>query len=148
MRIVWPAAVFHHREEESMNTTWTEWLVRIAFFVSGTIHVLPVAGLLGRGMLERAYGVHLGEGQDLVILLQHRAILFGLIACACFVAIGVLSWRWPAGIAALVSMLTFALIAAMQTHGAAISKVMWIDVAASLVLIIGLTLHFKFSEIQ
>jgi hypothetical protein len=129
-----------------MNTPWTEWLIRIAFLATGAIHVLPVAGVLGRAILERAYGVHLGEGQDLVILMQHRAVLFGLIACACFVAIGVLSWRWPAGIAALVSMLAFALIAAFQTHGAAIAKVMWIDVGASLLLIVGLTLHFKFSE--
>jgi hypothetical protein len=129
-----------------MNTAWTEWLTRGAFAVTGLIHLLPLAGLLGRATLERAYGVTLGTGQDLVILMQHRALLFGLLACACFAAIGLPQWRVPAGIAALISMLGFALIAATQTHGSAIGNVMWIDIGAAFLLIIGLTLHVKFSQ--
>ncbi len=129
-----------------MNTAWTEWLIRGAFVVTGLIHLLPLAGLAGRATLERAYGVSLGPGQDLVILMQHRALLFGLLACACFAAIGLPQWRVPAGIAALISMLGFALIAATQTHGPAIANVMWIDIGAALLLIIGLTLHVKFSQ--
>jgi hypothetical protein len=96
-------------------------------------------------VLERAYGVQLGEGQDLLILMQHRALLFGLLAAACLAAVGMPSWRLPVGIAALVSMLGFALIAALQAHGAPIAKVMWIDLGASLLLSIGLALHIKFS---
>ncbi len=129
-----------------MSAAWSEWLIRAAFAITGVIHVLPLAGLLGRAALERAYGVTLGEGQDLVILMQHRALLFGLLACACFAAIGLPQWRVPAGIAALISMLGFALIAATQTHGPAIANVMWIDIGAALLLIIGLTLHVKFSQ--
>jgi hypothetical protein len=122
---------------------WTEWLVRFAFAATGVIHLLPLAGLLGRPLLERAYGIHLGEGQDLIILLQHRALLFGLLATACLLAVGMPGWRVPTGIAALISMLGFVLIAAWQPHGAAVAKVMWIDLAASPVLAIGLLLHIK-----
>jgi hypothetical protein len=129
-----------------MNAAWTEWLIRGAFAVTGLIHLLPLAGLLGRAMLERAYGVTLGPGQDLVILMQHRALLFGLLACACFAAIGLPQWRVPARVAALISMLGFALIAATQTHGPAIANVMWIDIGAALLLIVGLALHLKFSQ--
>ena len=122
---------------------WTEWLIRLAFVAAGVIHLLPLMGLLGRPMLERAYGVQLGEGQDLVILMQHRAVLFGLLAAACLSAVFTPAWRVPAGTAGLISMLGFVVIAATQPHGAAIAKVMWIDVGASLLLAIGLLMHVK-----
>ena len=122
---------------------WTEWIIRGAFALTGLIHLLPLAGVLGRTALERAYGIHLGEGQDLVILMQHRALLFGLLAEACLFAVVKPSWRVPVGIAALTSMLGFVLIAAWQPHGAAVAKVMWVDVAASLLLALGLLLHVK-----
>jgi hypothetical protein len=122
---------------------WSEWLIRLVFGVAGVIHLLPLAGLLGRPLLERAYGIQLSEGQDLVILMQHRALLFGLLAAACLLAVGMPSWRLPAGIAALISMVGFALIAAWQPHGAAIAKVMWIDIGAAVLLALGLLLHVK-----
>jgi hypothetical protein len=129
-----------------MNTLhWTEWFIRLAFLATGIINLLPLAGLLGRPMLERAYGVSLGQGHDLTILMQHRALLFGLLAGACFAGIFVPSWRTPVATAALISMLGFALIAALQPHGVAISKIMWIDIGASLLLAIGLLLHIKSS---
>lgn len=129
-----------------MNTPWSEWLIRASFAIAGLIHALPLAGLLGRPMLERAYGIQLGEGNDLTILMQHRALLFGLIAAACFAAAALPALRWQAGAAALISMLGFVLIAALQPHGLPIAKVMWVDVGAALLLSIGLLLHFKFDK--
>ncbi len=122
---------------------WTEWLVRFAFAATGVIHLLPLAGLLGRPLLERAYGIHLGESQDLVILMQHRALLFGLLATASLGAVGLPSWRTPVGIGMLISMLGFVLISAWQPHGAAVARVMWVDIGASLLLFVGLLLHIK-----
>jgi hypothetical protein len=124
-----------------MTPSLSEWFVRISFGLTGVIHVLPLAGVLGRSTLERAYGVTLGEGQDLTILMQHRALLFGLLAAACFAAMFNPAWRWPVGIAALISMIAFVLFAALQTHGAAVAKVMWVDVGAALLLSIGLIFH-------
>ena len=125
-----------------MSPTMNEWVIRLSFAVTGLIHILPLAGLLGRPLLERAYGINLGEGHDLTILMQHRALLFGLLAAACFAAAAVPGWRWPVGIAALISMWGFVLIAALQAHGLPIAKVMWIDVGAALMLSFGLLLHF------
>lgn len=122
---------------------WSQWAIRGAFALTGLIHLLPLAGVLGRATLERAYGIHLGEGQDLVILMQHRAVLFGLLAAACLLAAVMPNWRVPVGIAALASMLAFVLIAVWQPHGGAIATVMWVDVVASLVLAVGLLLHVK-----
>lgn len=126
-----------------MNSTTSEWVIRASFAATGVIHALPLGGLLGRAMLERAYGIQLGEGHDLTILMQHRALLFGLLSAACFAAVAYPSWRWPVGIAALVSMLGFVLIAAIQPHGLPIAKVMWIDIGAAVLLSIGLLLHFR-----
>ena len=126
-----------------MNPMISEWLIRLSFGVTGLIHVLPLTGLLGRSMLERAYGVTLGDGHDLTILMQHRALLFGLLAAACFVAVAVPNWRWPAGIAALISMVGFVIIAASQAHGLPVARVMWVDVGAALLLSVGLLLHFR-----
>ena len=126
-----------------MSPMVQEWIIRLSFAVTGLIHVLPLVGVVGRPTLERAYGITLGEGNDLTILMQHRAVLFGLIAAACFAALAVPSWRWPAGIAAMISMSSFVLIAAMQPHGLAIAKVMWIDVGAALLMGFGLLLQFR-----
>ena len=132
----------------TMHISPSEWLIRIAFGGVGAIHLLPLAGVLGRPLLERAYGVQLGAGQDLVILMQHRALLFGLLAAACFGAVINSAWRWPVGIAALVSMLSFMLIAALQPHGAPIAKILWIDLVAALLLALALLLHAKNYSIE
>ena len=124
-----------------MNTSATEWFVRCTFAVAGLVHLLPLAGLLGRTALERAYGVALGPGQDLVILMQHRALLFGLVAAACGMATVFRSWRVPTGVAALVSMVGFVLLAAWQPHNVAIGRVMAVDVAVALLLAAGLAAH-------
>jgi hypothetical protein len=129
-----------------MSTSLSEWIVRLSFAIAGLIHALPLAGLLGRAMLEQAYGVKLGEGHDLTILMQHRALLFGLLAAACFAAAALPHWRWPVGIAALISMLGFVLIASIQPHGLPIAKVMWVDIGAAIFLIIGLLLYAKSSS--
>ena len=126
-----------------MSPAINEWVIRSSFAITGLIHILPLAGMLGRPLLERAYGINLGEGHDLTILMQHRALLFGLLAVACFAAVVNPSLRWPVGIGALISMLGFVLIAALQPHGLPIAKVMWIDVGAGLLLSFGLLLHFK-----
>jgi len=129
-----------------MSANLAQWVTRSAFAVVGVIHLLPLAGLLGRSTLESAYGVRLGEGQDLVILMQHRALVFGLLAALSFAAIAAPNLRLPAGLAALVSMLGFTLIAGLQTHGPAIAKVMWIDIGAGLLLAVGLLVHIKTSS--
>jgi hypothetical protein len=126
-----------------MNATPTEWLIRLGFAVAGLIHLIPLVGLLGRSALERGYGVDLGQGNDLTVLMQHRALLFGLLAAACWAAVWFPAWRYAVGLGALVSMLGFVLIAALQTHGAPIAKVMWVDLGAAVLLGLCLLLHAK-----
>jgi hypothetical protein len=112
-----------------------EWFTRLAFAIAGTVHLPPVAGLLGKSMLEKAYGVNLGSS-DLVILMQHRALLFGLLAAACWIAVWQAAWRWPAGGMALLSMLGFVVIAYLQPHQTAIARIAWVDLLAAIPLLL------------
>ena len=97
-------------------------LFALVFLAVGVIHLLPATGVLGQRVLERAYGVAL-TSPDLVVLMQHRALMFTLLGIASAVAAWQPAWRLPVGIAALVSMLGFVLIAAATPHGAAIQRV-------------------------
>ncbi len=119
----------------------SEWFIRIAFVIVSVIHVLPVIGVIGRKVLEPAYGIDLGPQQDLVILMQHRALMFGLLSMACVGAVLNTAWRWPVGVAAMISMLSFVVIAAFQPHGAPIAKVLYVDLTATALLAAALFMH-------
>jgi hypothetical protein len=123
-----------------MSPSFIEGLMRASFALAGVVHLLPLAGLLGRSALERAYGVDLGKGHDLEILMQHRALLFGILAVACLCAVVRPHWREPVAGAAMVSMLGFVVIAASHPHGIGIARVMWVDVGVSVLLAIALGL--------
>ncbi len=67
----------------TMQASPSEWLIRLAFGGVGLIHLLPFAGVLGRAVLERAYGVSIGQGSDLTILMQHRRLVW-FAGCSLF----------------------------------------------------------------
>lgn len=123
-----------------MSADKVEWFIRSAFIASGIVNTLPVAGMLGRAALERAYGITLAQGQ-LVTLMQHRAVLFGIVAVSCFIAALHVAWRAPAGLAALTSMLSFVLLAALGERNAEITRILWVDVAVSTWLAAALAAH-------
>jgi hypothetical protein len=105
-----------------------EWSARAVFAVVGVVHLLPVGGVLGRAVIERAYGVHLGGDDDLTVLMQHRALMFAILAMACAGAVCWPQWRWPIALAMLLSTWGFVAIAALHAPGAAVLRVMWVDV--------------------
>lgn len=116
---------------------WQEGFVRLVFVAVGVVHLLPATGVLGQRVLERAYGVALNS-PDLVVLMQHRALMFALLGVASGVAAWQAAWRLPVGIAALVSMLGFVLIAWATPHGAAIHRVVWVDAALPPLLLVAM----------
>lgn len=117
-----------------MNTPATEAASRALFGALALVHALPAAGVLGRALLERAYGIELSH-PDLLVLLQHRALLFSLLSLACAAAAWNPLWRWPVAWMALASMLGFVAIAALHPHNAAIGRVAGVDAVAALVLL-------------
>lgn len=107
------------------------------FILVGLINLFPSIGVLGAARLEGLYGVALA-GDDLLLLMRHRAVLLGLVGVFILIAAIRVQWRKAATVAGLVSMLSFILIAIPpQAHGAALQRVFWIDVIACVLLLGG-----------
>ena len=62
----------------------------LALLIAGVIHLLPLQGVLGTGNLARLYGVAVSD-PNTAILLQHRALLFGVLGVLMLMAIPVLA---------------------------------------------------------
>ena len=109
-----------------------------ALLVAGIIHLLPVPGVMGVSTLARLYGIEAND-PNTAILLQHRALLFGVLGVLMLSAI-VLPWlRVTALTVALFSASSFIVIAkAVGGYNPAIGRVVVADVVASALLAAGL----------
>ena len=72
----------------------------------GLINLAPVVGAFAPHKMSSAYGVELGD-PNLMLLLQHRAVLFGLIGGFVLASLFVPALQVAALIVATVSMLSF-----------------------------------------
>jgi hypothetical protein len=118
-----------------------EWTIRIALCIVSLIHLLPLVGVSGRRALEKAYGIPV-ESPDLQLLLQHRAVLFGLLGAACLIAAFNAPWRPAVWCAALISTCSFMLLAWLApSTNSAIARVVWADGVAIAALLIALVVH-------
>jgi hypothetical protein len=110
----------------------------VALFVAGLIHLLPVPGVIGAPVLTRTYGIAV-EDPNTSILLQHRALLFGVLGLLMWGAIAVPSLRLTVLAVALFSAASFIVVALwVGGYNAAIGRVVTADVVASILLIAGL----------
>jgi hypothetical protein len=124
------------------TATLQEWFLRLTFVVVGLIHLLPLSGVLGRSVLEKVYGVEL-PSPNLQILLQHRAVLFGLLGVACFVAVLDTRWRLVVGLAALVSTASFITIAWLTPgYSTPIARVVLFDAIALVLLLLAAAVQY------
>lgn len=111
-----------------------ELAVATALLLAGLLNALPAVGLLGQTQLKALYGLEVSD-PSLRILLRHRALLFGLLGGAMIAAAFLPDWRAPLAGAGLLSMLGYVLIAGLEGGGnAALLRVVWADVVASLML--------------
>ena len=118
-------------------------LSTILFLVAGLVNLLPVIGVLSASRLEALYGV-LFEEPNLVILMRHRAALFGIVG-ALLVAAAFHTPLRPVGLGAgLFSMLSFVLVAYLVGgYNAELRRVVLIDLVASVLLVgAGLASYF------
>jgi hypothetical protein len=106
-----------------------------ALLIAGVINLYPVVGVISVGQLEKLYGLPLDNG-DLIILMRHRAILFGLLGTFLIYSAFRSSVQTLACVAGLVSMVSFiALAYASGQFGETLSKVIVADVVGSLALV-------------
>ena len=114
-----------------------------ALLIAGAINLYPVVGVVSVDQLEKLYGVSLNNG-DLVILMRHRAILFGLLGTFLIFSAFRSSVQTLACIAGLVSMISFIVLAyASGQFGEALNKAVVADAIGSFLLIAVLVVRRK-----
>lgn len=102
-------------------------LTGAALLVVGAVHLLPLLGVLGTSRLEQLYQVHI-EDPKLLLLMRHRALLFGLLAARLAAAAFRPIWQGLALWVAWGSVLGFVLLAPSDLNPS-LHRVWWIDVA-------------------
>lgn len=119
------------------------YIIAISLLLGALIHLLPVVGVVGAEQLARLYGVALAD-PDLLILMRHRAVLFGLLGAFLAVAAFVPALRTTAFVVGLVSAGSFLVIALWAGgYNAQLARVVTADVVAVAVLAIGALAHAR-----
>lgn len=111
-----------------------ELLIRIGLVGVGVIHLLPIMGVTGAAALQRLYGLPISD-PNLLILLQHRAVLFAIVGLLQFAAVFRVEWRPLALAVGALSVVSFLVVALLVGgYNAAIARVVWADVLALVLL--------------
>lgn len=116
-------------------------LIAASLLVAAIIHLLPLAGVLGAGRLSALYGIAIQE-PNLVLLMRHRAVLFGLLGVFLAIAAFRPAWRDMAFVAGFVSVVSFLALAWFGAdYNASVGRVVIADVVALVCLLIGAGVH-------
>ena len=119
----------------------TRYLIPATLLVAAVIHLLPVSGVVGAEQLQRLYGLPMAE-PNLVLLMRHRAVLFGLLGTFLLIAAFRPALRTLAFAFGLISVVSFFLLV---PEGAArtpqIARVVAADWVAFGALVLGFAVH-------
>lgn len=114
--------------------------------LAGIIHLLPLPGILGADQLRRLYGVAVDDA-SLRILLQHRAVLFGLLGALLVAAAVRPELRTLALIAGLASTVSFLVIAwNVGGYNTLVGRVVAVDIVAVALLLVAAGMHWLASR--
>ena len=109
-------------------------VVTVLLVAAGLIHLAPLVGVAGTERLAALYGVEVTE-PNLLILMRHRAVLFGVLG-GLLLAAAFKEALQPIAIAAgVVATVSFIALAALTGgYNAQIQAIVWVDVAAAAAL--------------
>jgi len=111
--------------------------------LAGVVNLLPVSGAISAARLEALYGVAFRE-PNLVVLMRHRALLFGIVGVLLVVSAFRPALRTAGLAAGLFSMLSFVAIAWLAGEvNAELRRVAVVDVVASAALIFAAVLDAR-----
>ena len=101
----------------------------------GLLNAVPVIGIVSADQLGRLYGIAAPSG-DLLILLRHRALLFGLLGGFLIASVFVRGWQGPAITLTVLSMVGFVVLAWLEgSYGAPLRKVVLADAVGTVALL-------------
>jgi len=125
----------------SMNKALTTCLL-----IVGLINFVPLAGILSVDKLMSAYSITL-EGNDIAILMRHRALLFGILGGFILFSAFKSLYQTAAMIMAGISMIGFALLVlTIGGYNDAIAKVLLFDIVGIVVLLVAVLLKYGFKK--
>lgn len=116
-------------------------LVSALLLIVAVIHLLPLVGVLGADRLARLYGLGLKD-PNLILLMRHRAVLFGLLGTFFVYAAFSPNVQMLAFVAGLVSVVSFLGLAwPISRYNQQVRQVFMADVIALAALIVGGAVH-------
>lgn len=117
-------------------------VISVLLAAVAVIHLLPLAGVLGPQKLHNLYGLSFDE-PNLLILMRHRAVLFGLLGAFLMWS----AWRpalvplaLAAGFVSVLSFLGLALVT--EGYNAGIARVVMADWVALACLVVAAVLRY------
>ncbi len=117
-------------------------LTTVLLLIAGVILFLPVTGILGAARLSSLYGLAFDE-PNLLILMRHRAVLFGLIGGFICAAAFRPAWQPLAFTAGAVNIVSFLWLAWSVSHyNTALHRVVIADWIALACLLAAAALHY------
>jgi len=119
----------------------------VLFVLVGLINIAPISGLFGSHALEKLYGISI-ISPDLLMLMQHRAVLLAIVGSFLVVAGFMRSLRPAAAIAGYASMVSYSILFSMSgSTNSNLEQVFWFDVAALVLLTLAIWGH-KYSVLS
>ncbi len=110
------------------------------YLIVGLINFAPLVGVLGANKLTELYGIT-ELSADMLLLMQHRAVLFGIIGGFILLAAFKPNHRPVASIMGMISMISFIILSHLSGPlSEQLVKVYWIDIAAIILLLIAMLL--------
>ena len=117
------------------------YILSLCLIVVGVIHLLPLTGVLGVERLQSLYGIALDD-PNLVLLMRHRAVLFGTLGTVCVAAAFWPALQLPALVLGAVSVLSFLLLSvASGPLNASLARVVVADWIALAALVLGAAMY-------
>ncbi|MDQ1816989.1 phosphopantetheine adenylyltransferase [Massilia sp. CCM 9210] len=117
-------------------------LIPAMLIIAALIHLIPVTGVLGEVHLAQLYGVRI-QDPNLLILMQHRAAMFGLLGLLLMAAAFIPAWRPLAYIAGLVSVTSFVMLAwSVGNYNFSVGRVVMADIAVTACLLVALAADY------
>lgn len=102
-------------------------LITVCLIIVGLINFVPVLALISVQKLEEAYSISL-LSNDLIILMKHRALLFGILGGFILYSVFVPIHQGPAIIMAAISMIGYVvLMHQVGDYNGSLYKVLIID---------------------
>lgn len=119
------------------------YFIIFAYLLAAAIKLAPLVGVLSNEVLLQLYAVPV-DSAELSLLLRHRAVLFGIVGGLLLAAAFMPRLRTQAGIAGIVSMLSFILLYWITgANNENLQRVALIDSVVLVVFTIAFILHLR-----